>query len=61
MNREQFKDTVLRCQDCGQSFTFAAGEGAYYWSKGLSVPRRCKPCRQLRKRPLIPDPEVRHV
>lgn len=53
-----FCDKVLSCCDCGKSFVFTAGEQAYYWSKGLSEPKRCKPCRELRKRTL--NPGVRH-
>ncbi len=59
MNQQQFRDKVLHCCDCKQSFVFTAREQAYFTSKGLSEPRRCKPCRDLRKRTLIPDPEVR--
>lgn len=53
-----FKDGVLRCCDCQESFIWTAGEQAYYFSKGLSEPKRCKPCRELRKRTLIPAQEV---
>jgi hypothetical protein len=64
MNRTElknpFKDKVLHCSDCGQSFIFTAGEQAFYVSKGLSEPKRCKPCRELRKRTLIPDPGVQN-
>jgi hypothetical protein len=56
--KNYFKDKVLRCCDCGESFVFTAGEQTYYASKGLSEPKRCKACRELRKRTLIPDPEV---
>lgn len=47
-----FIDKVLRCCDCGESFVFTAGEQGYYHSKGLTQMRRCKPCRELRKRTL---------
>jgi len=61
LDRLHFQDIVLHCCDCGQSFVFTAGEQVYFQSKGLSEPKRCKPCRELRKRTLIPDPEgVRH-
>jgi hypothetical protein len=64
MNKEAIdklplKDKTLRCVDCGNSFVFMAEEQKYFLSKGLSEPKRCKPCRELRKRTLIPDPEVR--
>jgi len=57
-NGQAFIDRVLRCCDCGESFLFTAGEQAYFSSKGLSVPKRCKPCRDLRKRTLLPDQEI---
>ena len=46
-------DKVLTCLDCGREFTFASGEQRYFWAKGLSEPKRCKPCRVLRKRSLV--------
>jgi len=55
--RQHFRDKVLHCYDCEHSFVFTAGEQAYFQSKGLSEPKRCKPCRELRKRTLIPDPK----
>jgi len=58
--RQHLRDKVLHCCDCGESFVFTAGEQAYFQSKGLSEPKRCKACRELRKRTLIPDPEARH-
>ena len=51
----KFQDKVLRCTDCGRSFVFTSGEQAYYKSKGLSEPKRCKPCRDLRKRTIITE------
>ena len=57
---KHFRDKVLRCCDCEQSFVFTAGEQTYFLSKELSDPKRCKPCRELRKQTLIPDPEVQH-
>jgi hypothetical protein len=56
LNGHAFRDKVLRCCDCGQSFVFTAGEQAYFASKKLSEPKRDKPCRELRKRTLMPDP-----
>ena len=56
---QQFKDKFLICADCGEKFLFDAGEQAFFWSKGLSEPRRCKPCRQKRKATLVPDGRLR--
>ena len=59
-NKPEFEDKQLVCCDCGKTFTWEAGEQAYFWSKELSQPRRCPSCRQLRRRTLIPASEVRH-
>ncbi|HUW45634.1 MAG TPA: zinc-ribbon domain containing protein [Dehalococcoidia bacterium] len=57
-SKQYFRDKVIRCCDCGQSFIFTAGEQAYYYSKQLSEPKRCQACRDLRKRTILPR-EVR--
>jgi hypothetical protein len=51
----------LTCCDCGCTFEFSPGEQAYYQSKQLSVPRRCKPCRAERRRSIVPDQGVHHA
>lgn len=50
-----YKDKVIRCQDCGHSFIFTSGEQAFFASKALSEPKRCKPCRELRKSTIVSD------
>lgn len=42
-------DRTLTCRDCGQAFTFTAGEQAFYQERGFSDPQRCPACRQARK------------
>ena len=45
-----FQDKSLQCADCGQEFTFTAGEQEFYASRGLqNEPRRCPDCRRARK------------
>jgi len=39
----------LTCRDCGQAFTFTAGEQAFYQERGFSEPQRCANCRAERK------------
>jgi hypothetical protein len=53
IDKIDFVDKVLTCLDCGREFTFTTGEQRYFWAKGLSEPKRCKPCRMLRKRSLV--------
>ncbi|MBA3337067.1 MAG: zinc-ribbon domain containing protein [Chloroflexia bacterium] len=42
-------DRSLTCRDCGQEFTFTAGEQAFYQERGFSEPQRCQSCRATRK------------
>jgi len=42
-------DRTLTCRDCGQPFTFTAGEQAFYQERGYSEPQRCPSCRAARK------------
>ncbi|MDR0914573.1 MAG: zinc-ribbon domain containing protein [Oscillospiraceae bacterium] len=45
-----YEDKTLVCKDCGEEFTFTAGEQEFYAEKGLTnEPLRCKDCRQKRK------------
>jgi len=43
------QDKELTCKDCGQSFTFTAGEQEFFQTRGFSEPIRCKTCRDIRK------------
>ena len=45
-----YQDKSLQCSDCGQEFTFTAGEQEFYASRGLqNEPRRCPECRRAKK------------
>lgn len=45
-----FQDKTLTCKDCGQSFTFTAGEQEFYQQKGFqNEPQRCPTCRAANK------------
>jgi len=45
-----YQDRELTCRDCGNPFTFTAGEQEFYASKGLvNAPRRCPECRRAAK------------
>ncbi len=45
-----FEDKTLQCSDCGQQFTFTAGEQEFYASRGFqNEPKRCPDCRRTRK------------
>jgi hypothetical protein len=49
-----YQDRVLVCCDCGQRFTFTAGEQRFYASKGLSDRLRCAPCCDQRRLSIKP-------
>ncbi|HOP11074.1 MAG TPA: zinc-ribbon domain containing protein [Oscillospiraceae bacterium] len=45
-----YEDKTLTCKDCGQQFTFTAGEQEFHAEKGFTnEPQRCKACRNARK------------
>lgn len=47
---EELKDKTIKCQDCGQEFTFTVNEQKFYQEKGFTnEPKRCKVCREKRK------------
>ena len=50
-----FTDKQLVCVDCGEPFTFSAAEQAFFTSKQLQPPKRCKLCRQYRKTTIVID------
>ena len=56
-----YQDKTLVCKDCGNEFTFTAGEQAFYAERGFeNEPQRCKSCRDARKnqgRPAKPAKE----
>lgn len=49
--RQALEATVSEhpCADCGSRFTVTLGEQEYLAERGLSLPRRCKACRQRRR------------
>jgi CxxC-x17-CxxC domain-containing protein len=45
-----FADKTIECRECGNQFTFTAGEQEFYAQKGFTnEPTRCPSCRQARK------------
>jgi len=44
------QDQTLTCVDCGEEFTWSAGEQEFFHEKGFTnPPKRCKQCRQAKK------------
>jgi hypothetical protein len=45
-----YREKLLKCCDCGATFTFTAGEQERSASRGFaSEPKRCLPCRAARE------------
>ena len=45
-----YQDSTLTCRDCGNEFTFTAGEQQFYADRGLTnQPGRCPDCRAAAK------------
>ena len=45
-----YEDKTLVCKECGNEFTFTAGEQEFYAERGFqNEPQRCKSCRDARK------------
>ena len=42
-------DLDITCAECGDTFPFTEREQDYYRERGLSHPKRCKPCRDSRR------------
>jgi hypothetical protein len=59
MEVRNFKDRILKCQECGCGFKFEAGEQRFYQSKGLAEPKRCPSCRERRKLTIAQGGELR--
>jgi hypothetical protein len=47
---EELKDKTISCVDCRADFVFTAGEQKHFKEKSLYEPKRCKPCRDARRR-----------
>lgn len=42
-------DQTITCMDCKQAFVFTVNEQAFFAKQGFTTPKRCKPCRDVRK------------
>lgn len=48
----EFNGTLMKCKECGKYFELTWSEKLFFEQKQLSIPKRCKPCRDKRKRGL---------
>jgi hypothetical protein len=50
MNADMERATIDKiCKDCGAVFTLTEADQQFFEGRGLKSPRRCKPCRALRR------------
>jgi len=47
---EKLEDRVLKCWECDEEFDFLVGEQEFFKKKEFSPPKRCKPCRDKRRK-----------
>lgn len=45
----EYENKMLKCIDCGKEFAFTGEEQEFFASKKFVEPKRCKPCRQIKK------------
>ena len=50
MDQPQDDGQLITCVDCGAQFNFSAKDKAFYQQRGYQAPRRCKTCRDKRKK-----------
>lgn len=41
---------TISCITCGEQFDFGEGEQKFFDTMGFTYPKRCKPCRQKKKK-----------
>lgn len=46
----EFSDMTLQCVECGGVFVHTAGAQEFFKERGFEVPKRCKECREAKKR-----------
>lgn len=62
MSNQGYQDRILTCRDCGQDFTFSAGEQEFFASRNLTnEPGRCPSCRAARRHAQSTMPRSRTV
>ena len=40
----------IKCRDCRKDFIFTGGEASFYKERELTIPSRCRDCRERRRR-----------
>ncbi|QBD79910.1 zinc-binding protein [Ktedonosporobacter rubrisoli] len=61
LSNDSYQDRLLTCRDCGNDFTFSAGEQEFFARKGLTnPPSRCPQCRAARRGGSAGAPRAQH-
>lgn len=47
--RKLLKPISVTCTDCHESFVITPEEQQFFKQKGFDLPKRCKPCRVIRR------------
>lgn len=45
-----FENKTLQCVDCKSSFIWTASEQEYFADRNYQQPKRCKMCREMRRK-----------
>jgi len=46
---ETYQDKDIACKDCAQVFVWTAGEQQWFAERQMRPPKRCKPCRAMKR------------
>lgn len=52
-------DKKLNCADCGTEFIFSERDQQFFAQKGFADPKRCKPCRDIKKQSKVRQDQQR--
>jgi putative zinc ribbon protein len=52
-------DRTLKCVDCNSDFIFSDRDQAFFQQKGFTDPKRCKPCRDIKKQSKVRQDQQR--
>lgn len=51
---------IVKCKECDVNFEIAEEEQKWYKDKGYKIPKRCKSCRDLRRRKIIGKEDINY-
>lgn len=52
-------DQTIKCVDCGNDFQFTDRDQEFFASKGFTPPKRCRPCRDIKKQAKVRQDQQR--